>query len=563
MNNFLSRFKSFIPIFQWLPAYKKNFFIYDIIAGITLASFVLPESIAYATIAGVPGQYGIYCCLAGGLFYALFTTTKQVAVGPTSAISLMIGTTVSVLSEGNLDRWISIAELTALAVMILCLIAFIFRLSALVNFISHNVLLGFKAGAAFTIAASQLPKLFGIEGGGTNFFFKMGKLFVNLPETNINVLMFGIVALILLIAGNKFLPGKPVSLLLVIISILAVTYSGLSELGLHVAGLLPEGLPSIGRPSLKFKDVDGVFGLALGCFLMGYIETIAVSRTFAEKNKYKIEPRQELLALGMANFASAFANGFVVSGGLSQSTVNDKAGARTPLSLILCSAFLAIILLFFTGLLENLPEVILAVIVIVAVSGLVKVKELKLLYELSRTEFTIAMVAFGGVLVFGILKGVLIASFISILVFIARAAHPTIAVLGRIPGTKMFSDISRHPDNEQISTCLILRIESSLLYFNEESVYNRIMQIINNASVPFQLVVLDLSATPNMDVPGSRMILNLSQELKERNIDLKIVDALSEIRMLLRKQGFENLTGGLDRKISLDDVLTNFTQINQ
>src|SRR3954454_7784614 len=195
--NIKSVLKNYFPISVWLPAYKKSFFKWDLVAGITLAFFVLPESMAYATLAGVPTYFGIYCCLAGGLFFALLTTSMQVVPGPTSAISLMIGTSVAVLSGGDIQRWAAIAELTALVVACICFIAYIFKLSSLVNFISDSILFGFKAGAALSIMATQLPKLFGVEGGGSNFFARIGTLFQHLPETNWVVLCFGAVAMIL------------------------------------------------------------------------------------------------------------------------------------------------------------------------------------------------------------------------------------------------------------------------------------------------------------------------------------------------------------------------------
>src|SRR4249920_3181579 len=202
--------KRYLPISDWLPAYRKSFIRWDLVAGITLASFVLPESMAYATLAGVPTYFGIYCCIAGGLFFALFTTSRQVAVGPTSSISLMIGSTVAVLSGGNLTRWAEIAELTALVVAALCFIAYIFKLSSIVNFISDSILLGFKAGAALSIMATQLPKIFGVEGGGSNFFTRIWTLLENMHETNWTVLIFGVAAMAILIAGDFFFKGKPV-----------------------------------------------------------------------------------------------------------------------------------------------------------------------------------------------------------------------------------------------------------------------------------------------------------------------------------------------------------------
>jgi len=549
---------SYVPIVQWLPQYQKKFFQWDLIAGITLASFVLPESMAYATLAGVPTYFGIYCCLVGGFFFAIFTTSRHVAVGPTSSISLMVGSAVAVLSGGDPQRWIAIAELTALVVAVICILAFIFKLSSLVNFISDSILLGFKAGAALSIMATQLPKLFGVEGGGSNFFERIVVLVRHLPGTNWVVLGFGAAALLLLILGDLAFPGKPVSLVVVIAAIVVVSVTDLSSNGLHVAGEIPKGLPTLARPSLRFSDVNGVLELAFACFLMGYIETISAARTFATKNNYTINPRQELLSLGVANFTAAFSSAYVVSGGLSQSTVNEKSGAKTPLSIIICSITLGIILLYLTGLLKNLPEVILAVIVLHAVSGLIKVKELKRVYQLDKVEFWVAMIAFSGVLLFGILKGVTVAVIMSLILLIRRVSLPHIAVLGRIGNSSQFSDIERHPDNIIHSNIAILRVEASILYFNTANIEDKIYRKIEEHGDKLKVLIIDLAATPIVDVAGSKMLFQLSNQLQKRNIQLKIVEALSNVREMLRKQGMEEVIGHISRKISIDDAVQEF-----
>jgi high affinity sulfate transporter 1 len=553
---FVQKLKSVFNIINWLPQYKAGYFGWDLIAGITLASFVLPESMAYATLAGVPPEYGIYCIIAGGLLFAIFTSAKHVVVGPTSAISLMVGTTVSVLSGGNLHHWAAIASLTALVIFVLCMAAYFLRLSSLVSFISESILLGFKAGAALTIISSQLPKLFSIEGGGKNFFEKILTIIQKLPETNIYVFAFGISAFILLRIGNKLFPGRPVSLVVVVVSIVLISVTDIAQHGFHLAGTIPEGLPPLGRPSLRFSDVDGIFGLALGCFLMGYIETMAVAKTFAQKHNYKVNARQELLSLGFANLGAAFASGYPVAGGLSQSTVNDKAGAKTPLTLVICSLILMVILLFFTHLLQNLPEVMLAAVVLDAVLGLIKIKALKRLYTLSKTEFSISMIAILGVLTFGILKGVLIAAFISIILLIAKSKMPNIAVLGLIPGTNRFSDIKRNPANVEVSYIKILRVEAAILYFNEETVHELLAE--HTADESIKMVILDFSAVTNIDIAGSEMILKFTGELKDRGIRVKIVEALGIVRDTLRKLGIDNVTGHISRKDSIQNEVEAF-----
>ncbi len=554
--------KTYLPISDWLPVYKKSFIRWDLVAGITLASFVLPESMAYATLAGVPTYYGIYCCLAGGLIFALFTTSRQIAVGPTSSISLMIGSTVAVLSGGDPARWAQIAELTALAVAVICILAYVFKLSSIVNFISDNILLGFKAGAAFSIMATQLPKIFGVEGGGSNFFTRIWTLIKHLPETNWIVLAFGVTAMVVLITGEHLFKNKPVSLVVVIAAILVMSFTNLASAGVHITGIIPEGLPSLSRPSLRFRDVDGVLALAFACFLMGYIETISAAKTFALKNNYKVNARQELLSLGAANFAAAFSSAYVVAGGLSQSTVNDKSGAKTPMSLIICSVTLGVILLFFTFLLKNLPEVILAVIVIHAVSGLIKIRELKRIRQLSRMEFAVALIAIAGVLVFGILKGVMISVIMSLVLLIRRSSRPEVAILGRIGNTSHYSDVLRHPDNLRIPGFVIARIESSIMYFNAEDILDKINGHLKTAGPEFRVLILDLAAAPYVDVSGSKMMLNLATELQQKGIRVRIVDALSGVREILRKQGLEHITGKISRTGSIEDAITELKDEN-
>ena len=550
--------KSYFPISEWLPKYQKSFVRWDLIAGITLASFVLPESMAYATLAGVPTYFGIYCCLAGGLIYAIFTTSRQVAVGPTSSISLMVGSTVAVMSGGDPIRWATIAGLTALVVAMICFIAYFFKLSSIVNFISDSILLGFKAGAALSIMATQLPKIFGVEGGGSNFFTRIRTLIEHIPHTNSTVLIFGLIAMAILIIGDRLFKGLPVSLVVVVAGILVMSYSNLASAGVHITGIIPEGLPSIGKPSLRFRDVDGVLALAFACFLMGYIETISAARTFALKNNYRINPRQELLSLGAANFAAAFSSGYVIAGGLSQSTVNDKSGAKSPMSLIICSVTLGVILLYFTSLLKNLPEVILAVIVIHAVSGLIKIKELKRIRQLSRVEFTVAMIAVAGVLIFGILKGVMISVIMSLILLIRRTSSPEVAALGRIGNTDHYSDTERHPDNIHTPGMAIVRIESAILYFNAENILEKINHHIHAAGTDVKFLIIDLSASPHMDIAGSKMLLTLANTWAKEGKKIRIVQALSNVRDLLRKQGIEEITGHIGRAATIGEAVAEF-----
>lgn len=550
--------RTVFPPAQWLTTYRPQWLARDAIAGVTLAAYGIPVSLAYASLAGLPPQYGIYCYLVGGLFYALFGSSRQLAIGPTSAISMLVGVTVAGMANGDPGRWAAIAALTAVLMAGMCLLAWLLRLSSLVNFISETILLGFKAGAALTIALTQLPKLFGVKGGGEAFFERVVILAGQIPDTNLVVFAFGLVALALLLLGEKFLPGRPVALLVVVISIIVLSVTSLSQFGFKVVGALPQGLPEFRLPGLRARDVDGVVPLAFACVLLSYVESVSAARALAQTHGYEIDPRQELLGLGAANLAAGFFQAYPVAGGLSQSSVNDKAGAKTPLALVFASVTIGLCLMFLTGLLANLPNVVLAAIVLVAVKGLIDIGELRHVWRVSRLEFTVSMVAFSAVLLLGILNGVLVAVLVSMLLIIRRAAHPHVAILGRIPGTRIYSDMERNPDNEAIPDVRVFRVEASLLYFNVEHVRAAVWQRIRSAAAPVRLVIWDLSTSPAVDLAGARMLAALHTALKAEGIDLRLVAAHAKVRDMLRAEGLEDRLGYFGRRVSVADAIDEF-----
>jgi sulfate permease, SulP family len=552
---FKEKLHKYIPAVKWLPDYSANFFGSDTISGLTLAAYAIPVSLAYATLAGLPPEYGIYGYLIGGLFYAVLGTGKQLAVGPTSAISMLIGVTLAKLSNGDVQRWADLASLSALIFAVMSVLAYILRLSSIINFISETVLLGFKAGAALTIGLTQLPKIFGVTGGGESFFSRSTILFGQLHDTNIYVLIFGVTAIVLLIAGEKLFPGKPVAIVVVAISVLVITFSPLGSMGFKTVGIIPSGIPKLNIPSPQISDIGNILPLAFACFLLAYIESVSAAKTLAQKNGYDIDARQELLALGVANLATSFGHGYPISGGLSQSAVNDTAGAKTPVSLVVASVSIGVCLLFLTGLLKNLPTVLLASIVLVAIKGLVDIKEMKRLFKVNRFDFAIAMTALISVLVFGILKGVLIAAGFSLTLIIRSVSSPHIAFLGRIPGTNRYTDIKRHPDNELLPGILLFRVESPLVYFNVSMVYNIVWAKVLSMGPSLRVVIFDLSTSATIDSSGARLIKRLYQNLKNKNIELKVAEAHSEVRDILRFEEIEHLLGHVSRRDTLHEVI--------
>jgi len=549
--------RRYIPALRWLSDYSLKLLGYDVFAGVTLAAYAIPVSLAYATLAGLPPQYGVYGYLLGGIFYAFFGTGRQLAIGPTSAISLLIGTTLATLSNGDINRWVELSSLTGILFAIMSVLFYFLRMSSIINFINGNVLLGFKAGAALTIGMTQLPKLFGVAGGGTSFFERLIALTKQLPDTNFTVLVFGIISMTMIIAGEKFLPHKPITIIIVILSIILISFTPLAGVGFKTVGFVPSGLPKFHIPSLKVDDIENLIPLAFACFLLAYIESVSTGRTLGEKNGYEIDARQELLALGVANLATALGQGYPVSGGLSQSAVNNEAGAKTPMSLVVASFTIALCLLFLTGLLKNLPTVILASIVLVAIKGLVDIKEFNRLRKVNIPEFIIALIALISVVIFGILYGVVIGAIASLLLIIKIVSTPHIAFLGRIPGTNRYSDFKRHPDNEPIPGIMLLRVESPLLYFNVANVYNTIWKKIVSSDPSLKVVILDLSTSAYVDSSGARFIKKLHYTLEDLDISFRIAEAHAEVRDTLRYEDVENILGKISRRDSLQEIINH------
>jgi high affinity sulfate transporter 1 len=547
--------RRFIPALTWLQAYQLSWLRPDLVAGITLAAYMLPVALAYASLAGLRPEAGLYSCMLAGLCFAPFCTAKHTAVAVTSAISLLIASTLSGLVQGNEERYWSLASFTALLVAGIAIVAGALRAGTIIHFISETVLAGFKAGVALNIISTQLPKLLGIKGKGENFFERIYHVLTNLGETKPLTLAVGVTGIVLLALGERFLRNRPVALIVVILGIVGVAVLGFDDKGVKVMGEVPSGLPSFGLPAVSIEDVDNLLPLALACFLLGSVETMAVSRTFAQKHRYRISADQDFLALGAANLAVGLAQGYPVSGGMSQSAVNEKAGAKTPVSLVVASLLIAVVTLFLGGVFRTLPDAILAAVVVMAVKGLIDVKLLRGLYRFSRGEFAIAGMALVGVLTVGLLKGVLLASIMSLVLLLARGSRPPVAVMGRRPGTNRFGDLEREPENEIVPGVLVFRVDSSILYFNAEYIRDQLFRCIAEQDPPPRLVVWVLATTPSTDLAGAELLADVHEELARRGIELKLAEARGPLRDVLHAAGLEKTFGPIVANTSIASVI--------
>jgi SulP family sulfate permease len=473
-----------LPALTWLPTYRPALLRADVIAGLTLGAYLLPAGIGDASLAQLPPESGLYACMLGGLVFWALCSSRRTVVTVTSAISLLIGAALGEIAGGDPVRFAALASCTALLVAMLALGAWLLRAGSLVTFISETVLLGFKAGVALTLASTQIPKLLGIHSAHGDFWDNAAHIAHELHATNLAALTVGLAALAVLILGKRFLKNKPVAIVVVVGGIIAAGALGLSDKGVKLLGEVPQGLPPIGVPSLTRADIREIFPLAMACFLLAAVETTAIGRMFGAKHGERLDANQELLAIAGANLASGLGHGFPISGGMSQSLINESAGARTPISGLIGAALILVVVLFFSDALRDLPQPALAAIVLMAVTSLFNMRAFARLWRHDRQEFLIAVAALAGVLATGLLQGVLIGAVISLLLLIRRASRPHVAFLGKIPGSRRYSDHDRHPDNELHEDLLIFRPEGSLVYFNADHIRDTVLARVREMPRP-------------------------------------------------------------------------------
>jgi len=547
-----------LPVRQWLPAYSTAWVRQDVVAGLTLAAYLLPAGIGDASLAGLAPEAGIYACLFSGLLFWLFCSSKHTVVTVTSALSLLIGASVGELSGGDPSRHAALAATVALLLALTALAAWLLRAGTAVGFFSETVLVGFKAGLALYLASTQLPKLFGFKGTHGDFWERSTYFLSHVGQTHRPSLLVGIAALACLVAGKIWLKNRPVAFLVVVSGILAARFLDLEAGGVTLLGQVPQGLPPLGLPAVSRQDLNALVPLALASFVLGAVETSAIGRMFAQKHGNRFDANQELLALGVSNLAAGLGRGFPVSGGMSQSLVNESAGARTPVSGLIAALFTLFVALFASGLLRNLPQPVLAAIVLAAVMSLVNPAAFRHIWTFSRTEFFIAIAALLGVLGSGPVNGVLLGAGISIALLLRQAAHPRVAELTRVPGTTYFADRSRQPDHARLDGVVVFRCESSLLYFNAEFVRERLTEILRARPEAVRLVVFFLGAVPKVDLAGAELLADLHRTFRARGIDFHLAEAHGPVRDALKRIGFEREYGPLHPGQSVDLVLAQW-----
>ncbi len=541
------------PIFSSLAGYDRSWLKGDLLAGLTVWAVLVPEALAYASIAGVSPVVGLYAAPPALVLYAAFGSSRHLVVGPMSATAALSAAAVADLTTGGPDDVLAFTGVLAIVTGIIALAAGLLRLGFLANFISEPVLKGFIIGLALTIIIGQVPKIFGVEKTDGDFFEQAWGVIRHLGDTHGRTLLVGAGSLAVVLALRRWLPMVPGSLVAVILGVVAVKLFDLDAKGVEIVGPIDSGLPRIGLPEGRsFADYLNAAGAAAGVMLVGFAEGLGAAKTYAARAHYEVDPNRELIGLGAANVGSGLMTGMVVNGSLSKTAVNGSAGARSQVSGLAVAVFTIITLLFLTSLFEDLPEATLAAVVIAAVVELVDIGALRGFYGLysrqlgriygraARPDFIAAVAALLGVLVFDTLPGLVIGIIVSLLLLLYRASRPHVAEMGRVPGAPgQFGDVDRHPEDAPESDVAVLRVESGLFFANAEAVREAIR---DRAARPGTVaVVLDAEAMAFVDVTAVRMLEELADELTRRGQRLVIAHDLGQVGDLIALDGASHL----------------------
>ncbi len=548
-----------VPILGWLAGYERDWLRYDVMAGLITAAVVIPKAMAYATIAGLPVQVGLYTTLVPMVIYAVVGTSRPLSVSTTTTLAILVGAQLGDVGAGGdpASLMTASAALTLLVGAILVAASFL-RLGFVANFISEPVLIGFKAGIGLVIVLDQLPKLLGIHFPKGGFVRNLLAIMQAVPDTSVPTLAVGVCMIVLLVGIERFLPRAPAPLIAVAVGVGGVGLLGLGGHGVELVGQIPRGLPSVTFP--EFSLVAQLWPGALGIALMSFTETIAAGRAFATSEEPSLRPNQELLATGLANLGGAVLGAMPSGGGTSQTAVNRHAGARTQLAeLVTAGATLATMLLL-APLIGMMPQATLAAVVIVYSIGLIQPAEFRTILKVRRTEFIWAVAALAGVVVLGTLQGILVAILVSLVALAHQAANPPVHVLGRKPGTNVFRPRSKeHPEDETFPGLLLLRFEGRMFFANAERIADKIRPLIDEARP--KVVALDLSGVFDLEYTALKMLTEGEKRQRERGVLLWLVGLNPEVLPMVQRSPLGEVLGRERMHFNLEVAVAKYLAI--
>src|SRR6516162_453731 len=532
----------FLPILDWIPGYRRDWLLPDVLAGLALWAVMVPEGMAYAGIVGVPPIMGLYTIVPALLAYALLGTSRQLVVGPDTATGLISALTVgAVATQGTADFN---ALTSTLAVLIGSFFLFfgIMRMGWVASFIPTPVMRGFIEGLVYVTIIGQVPHLLGISGASGNFFNKLWHVLQHLPDVSVAPVVTGILSLAAMLLLRHFAPAVPAALVVMAIATIVIGLLGGEATGVHVAGHLPSGLPHLTLPNLELSTLKELVPGALAIVLVGYAEALGAAKAAALQSGGKIDPNQELVAHGPANILSGLFGGFLVVGSLSKTSVATAAGARTQVANLVAAVFCLVTLLWLTPLFRNMPQPALAAIVIAAMLHLTKPKYLLDLFARSRWSFANTVIVIVAELTLGVLQGIALGVVLALLTLIYHASHPSGAVLGQLPNSEAYRDVQRHPEATTFPGLLIWRIGGDL-FFASIGYAGQMLRATLDARPDVKRVLMDFSQVTLIDITAADGLLNLVKELKNRGIALAFARVRDAVRDDMRIAGIETIVG--------------------
>jgi SulP family sulfate permease len=550
----------YLPVADWLFSYQKEWLRPDIIAGLTTAAVVIPKAMAYATIAGLPVQVGLYTAVVPLAIYAVLGSSRPLSVSTTTTIAVLTAAELGqVVPGGDPSSLLKASTMLTLLVGGILVLASLLRLGFIANFISEPVLVGFKAGIGTVIVLDQIPKILGIHIPRASFFHNVLAIVRGTPEAKLTTLAVGLAMIVLLVGIERFLPRMPAPLVAVAAGIIGARFLGLQIHGVELVGRIPQGLPSITFP--EFSLVGELWPGALGIALMSFTETIAAGRAFAKSEEPPLRPNRELLATGIANAGGAFVGAMPAGGGTSQTAVNRRAGARTQLAEMVTAIVALATILLLAPLLALMPQATLAAIVIVYSIGLIQPTEFRAILNIRRTEFTWALTALAGVVLLGTLKGIIVAIVVSLVALASQVADPPVYVLGRKPGTNVFRPRSKeHPEDQTFPGLLMLRLEGRVFFANAEIIGQKIRLLVNEARP--KVVVLDLSAVFDLEYSALKALGEGEKRQRDLGVATWLVGLNPGVLQMVQRSSLGNALGREKMQFSLELAVVKYAELS-
>ncbi|HJK94770.1 MAG TPA: solute carrier family 26 protein [Polyangiaceae bacterium LLY-WYZ-15_(1-7)] len=548
--------RRYLPFLEWIPNYDRKNLGGDVSAGLTTAVMLIPQAMAYAMLAGLPPIVGLYASLVPLAIYSLLGTSRELAVGPVAMVSLLVAQGVAPLAETGTEAFVMYAVLLAGMVGLMQLLMGVFRLGFLVNFLSHPVISGFTSAAALIIGFSQLKHLLGIDlERSKNIFVILQNAVGAMSEWHVATIVIAVASIALLMGLKKWKPVFPRALAVVVLGSLAVFALGLEEAGVRIVRDVPAGLPSPSLPTMDLEAIQSLLPIAVTISLVSFMESISVAKAFARKNRYDVDPSQELVALGAANLGGTLFGAYPVTGGFSRTAVNAQAGAKSGLAGLITAAVIGLTLLFLTPLFYFLPKAVLAAIIMTAVFGLVDIAEMKHLWKVKKSDLALLVLTFVATLGLGIEEGILVGVGASLVTFVVRTTRPHVAVLGRLPGTEEYRNVERFPEAETTPGVLAVRVDAQFYFGNVTFLKDMLKSEELAMDAPLRAVVLDASGMNQLDSSAEAALEELHEAYEERGIRMVLAGIKGPVRDVLKRSGLWERLGEEGRALRVHDAM--------